>query len=146
MAKAKQEDNWDVFDKALVDKALDYAPVVGAVAGGMAGKKLLGKTASRELKVKDTETGIEYTMETGKKADFARGVISEKSPLARSTRGRKPGDQVVIKTPAGERQYRVLQNAGGSHVARNSAAYAAGGVTGAAASYEAANQVRKRRK
>lgn len=141
MPKPK-EDSRDIYDKVA-----DYlAPVAGAAIGGVAGRKLLGKTPSRKLRVRDTETGIEYSMETGRKSDFARGVISDKSPLARSTRGRKPGDQVRIKTPAGHREYQVLQNAGGSGIARNSAAYVAGGSAGAVAGNEAATEMRKRRK
>lgn len=138
----KKEDNRDIYDKVA-----DYlAPAAGAVLGGVAGRRLLGKTPSRTLRVRDTETGIEYSMETGRKPDFARGVISDKSPLARSTRGRKPGDQVRIKTPAGHREYKVLQNAGSSGVARNGAAYIAGGAAGAAAGNEAATELKKRRK
>lgn len=128
----KPEDNRDVFDKIA-----DYAvPAAGTVLGGVAGRKLFGKTASRKLRVKDVETGTTYSVETGKKSDFARGVISNRSPLARATTGRKSGEKVHVDTPGGGRTYEVIENVRGPGAVRNAASYAAGGSVGAAGGYE----------
>lgn len=42
-------------------------------------------------------------------ADFDRGWISWQSPLARGLMGRRIGDRVILKTPAGERILEILR-------------------------------------
>ncbi len=42
-------------------------------------------------------------------ADPAKGRISNESPVGRALMGKKKGDQVIVKTPAGERQLKLIQ-------------------------------------
>ena len=55
----------------------------------------------------DGETVI-YTIVGADESDPPRGRISSSSPVGRALVGRDLGDHVVVKTPAGERQYRIL--------------------------------------
>jgi transcription elongation factor GreA len=55
----------------------------------------------------DGETVV-YTIVGADESDPARGRISSSSPVGRALVGRDLGDDVVVKTPAGERQYRIL--------------------------------------
>jgi transcription elongation factor GreA len=55
----------------------------------------------------DGETVI-YTIVGADESDPARGRISSSSPVGRALVGRDMGDHVVVKTPAGEREYRIL--------------------------------------
>lgn len=42
-------------------------------------------------------------------ADPAKGRISNESPVGRALMGKKKGDQVLVKTPAGERQLKLIE-------------------------------------
>ncbi len=55
----------------------------------------------------DGET-VTYTIVGADESDPARGRISSSSPVGRALVGRDTGDFVVVKTPAGERRYRIL--------------------------------------
>ncbi len=55
----------------------------------------------------DGET-IDYTIVGTSDSDVSAGRISSSSPVGRALLGRATGDEVVIKTPAGERHYRIV--------------------------------------
>jgi transcription elongation factor GreA len=48
-----------------------------------------------------------YTLVDGAEADFAKGRISVRSPVAEGLLGHKVGDTVTIKLPAGEVTYKI---------------------------------------
>jgi len=54
-----------------------------------------GKTLSYELVIPDM-------------ADFSKGLVSVTSPIGKALTGHRVGDEVVIKTPAGTRQYEIV--------------------------------------
>lgn len=64
-------------------------------------------------KVKVVEKGSKdeenYQIVGSAEADPTKGRISNESPVGRALMGKKTGDQVVVKTPAGERQLRLVQ-------------------------------------
>jgi transcription elongation factor GreA len=64
----------------------------------------------RTVKVRDLGDGAEetYTLVGPHESDFDSGKISVDSPIGRGLLGKKPGDQVEIKVPAGTIRYQVL--------------------------------------
>jgi len=57
----------------------------------------------------DTEEEVSYRLLGADEADTNAGIIGITSPLARSLIGKEAGDEVKIRTPAGERVYEVLE-------------------------------------
>ena len=55
------------------------------------------------------ETKIEYKLVTVEEADAAKGLISTTSPIGRALLGKKVGDEVKVATPAGLREYEVVE-------------------------------------
>ena len=58
---------------------------------------------------KETEEEVTYRLLGADEADINNGSISITSPMARSLLGKEAGDEVKIRTPAGERLYEVLE-------------------------------------
>lgn len=52
---------------------------------------------------------IEYKLVTVEEADAAKGLISTTSPIGRALLGKKVGDEVKVNTPAGLREYEVVE-------------------------------------
>ncbi|HET9052130.1 MAG TPA: transcription elongation factor GreA [Candidatus Dormibacteraeota bacterium] len=50
-----------------------------------------------------------YTLVGAHEADPAAGRLSHQSPVGRALLGRTPGDTVVVQTPAGGREIRILE-------------------------------------
>jgi transcription elongation factor GreA len=75
--------------------------------------KLSGDKIAFGAKVKlfntDTEEEVQYQLLGADEADINTGSISITSPMARSLLGKEVGDEVKIRTPAGERVYEVLE-------------------------------------
>ncbi len=59
----------------------------------------------------NTETDEETTYQIVgvDESDIGKGLISIASPLAKALIGKKPGDTAVFKSPAGEKEYEVLE-------------------------------------
>ena len=54
-------------------------------------------------------TKIEYKLVTQEDADAAKGLISTTSPIGRALLGKKVGDEVTVMTPAGTKEFEVVQ-------------------------------------
>jgi len=50
----------------------------------------------------------EYVIVSFNEADPSSGKISNESPLGKAFLGKKKGDKVVVKTPKGEKEYKIL--------------------------------------
>jgi transcription elongation factor GreA len=74
------------------------APATGARVG-------LGSHVTVEI---EGET-MDYTIVGASDSDPAAGRISSASPVGRALVGRDIGDVVAVKTPAGEREYRIIK-------------------------------------
>jgi transcription elongation factor GreA len=74
------------------------APVKGARVG-------LGSRVTVEV---EGET-LSYTIVGASESDPTAGRISSSSPVGRALVGRDVGDEIVIRTPAGERHYRIVR-------------------------------------
>jgi transcription elongation factor GreA len=62
------------------------------------------------VKLKDLDSGedITYKLVAEDEADFGAGKISISSPVGNSLLGRKKGETVNIKIPAGELRYKII--------------------------------------
>ena len=99
-ARAEQsflEGRIQAIEARLRTAVIVEAPAAGARIG-------LGSVVRIET---DGET-IDYTIVGTSDSDVAAGRISSSSPVGRALLGRASGDEVVIKTPAGERHYRIV--------------------------------------
>ncbi len=65
--------------------------------------------ATVKLSNTDTEEEVTYRLVGAEEADLKNGSISITSPVARSLLGKSVGDEVKIRTPAGERTYEILE-------------------------------------
>ena len=55
------------------------------------------------------DTKIEYKLVTVEEADANKGLISTTSPIGRALLGKKVGDEVKVTTPAGIKEYEVVE-------------------------------------
>ena len=55
----------------------------------------------------DRDVEIEYRLVTSEEADVSKGLISTTSPIGRGLMGKKPGDNVQVKTPNGSREFEI---------------------------------------
>jgi transcription elongation factor GreA len=74
------------------------APLEGARVG-------LGSRVTVEV---EGET-LSYTIVGASESDPTAGRISSSSPVGRALVGRDVGDEIIIRTPAGERHYRIVE-------------------------------------
>lgn len=63
-----------------------------------------------KVKIKNVKTSavVEYILVSPEEADFQAGKISVTSPVGRSLMGKKVGDKVEVKAPAGLIQFEIL--------------------------------------
>jgi transcription elongation factor GreA len=57
----------------------------------------------------ETDEEVTYQIVGVDESDIGKGLISIASPLAKALIGKKPGNVVVFKSPAGEKEYEVLK-------------------------------------
>ncbi len=74
----------------------------GAVADAVG---MMSKVTVVEKGSKDQE---EYQIVGSAEADPSKGRISNESPVGRALMGKKKGEMVTVKTPAGERQLKIV--------------------------------------
>lgn len=62
------------------------------------------------VKIKNTKNGMEvqYQIVAEEEADLKKNKISIKSPIGKGLLGKKLGDRAMIKVPAGEMEFEVL--------------------------------------
>ncbi len=52
---------------------------------------------------------VEYRLVMPEEADASKGLISPSSPIGRALLNKEPGDEVVVKTPSGERHFEIVK-------------------------------------
>jgi transcription elongation factor GreA len=57
----------------------------------------------------NSENEVTYRLVTSEEADVANGAISTTSPIGRGLLGKRTGDQVQIRTPAGVKEFEILR-------------------------------------
>jgi|SRR5581483_6108582 len=74
----------------------------------LSGQQKVAFGATVKLSNSETEEEVEYRIVGQDEADLTKGSISISSPIARSLLGKEEGDEVTVRSPAGERKYEIL--------------------------------------
>lgn len=90
-----------------IEFKLSNAEIIDVTRLNAGGKVVFGAT----VLLSDEENGNEVTYQiVGEdEADIKQNRISVNSPIARALIGKQEGDIAVVKTPAGERQFEVIE-------------------------------------
>ena len=102
-AAAREEQSFLEGRIQALEARLRTAFIVDAPAGGA--RVGLGSRVTVEA---DGET-VAYTIVGASDSDPAAGRISSSSPVGRALVGHDVGDSVVVRTPAGDRHYRIIE-------------------------------------
>jgi transcription elongation factor GreA len=90
----------ELEDKLARAEIIDPSKLAGDRVAFGAHVKLLNTTTDEE---------VSYRIIGADEADIALGSISVTAPIAKSLLGKEVGDEVKIRTPAGERAYEILE-------------------------------------
>lgn len=90
-----------------LESKLSNAEIIDVTKINAGGKVVFGST----VVLADEENGSEATYQiVGEdEADIKSGRVSVNSPVARALIARQQGDVVVVKTPAGERRFEIVE-------------------------------------
>jgi transcription elongation factor GreA len=99
---AREEQSFLEGRVQALEARLRTAVIVDAPASG--DRVNLGSEVTVEA---DGET-VTYTIVGASESDPTSGRISSSSPVGRALVGRNVGDSVMVRTPAGEREYRII--------------------------------------
>ncbi|HET7650037.1 MAG TPA: transcription elongation factor GreA [Gammaproteobacteria bacterium] len=90
-----------------IEYKLSNAEIIDVTQLNAGGKVVFGAT----VVLSDEENGNEVTYQiVGEdEADIKQNRISVNSPIARALIGKQEGDVAVVKTPAGERQFEIVE-------------------------------------
>ena len=63
-----------------------------------------------KVTIKNTKTGatMTYTLVSETEANFKEGKLSINTPIAQALVGKKLGDKVQVKVPAGEMEFEIM--------------------------------------
>jgi transcription elongation factor GreA len=61
------------------------------------------------VKISNHKIGHIFEIVDGVEANSTRGKVSTESPLGKALLGKKPGDEVMVKTPAGEIPFNIVE-------------------------------------
>ncbi len=86
-----------------IENVIDKAKVVKEQSGHLV---TLGSKV--QLQLKSSNKKFTYSLVGQYESNPEDGKISIESPVGKSLLGKKKGDQVIIKTPAGEKNYLIL--------------------------------------
>ena len=57
----------------------------------------------------DTGENVEYQLVGPDELNIEQGLISVSSPLGKAMLGKKPGDEIILQTPGGKRNYELVE-------------------------------------
>ncbi len=86
---------------------MSNAQVIDVTAMTPTGKVIFGTTV--ELLDLDSDAKVVYQIVGEDEADIKSGKISVGSPVARALIGKEEGDEVVVKAPAGDKEYEIVE-------------------------------------
>jgi transcription elongation factor GreA len=90
-----------------IDGKLSHAQVIDVTRLNADGRVVFGSTVL--LLDEDDEAEITYQIVGDDEAEIREGRISYTSPIARALIGKREGDAVSVRTPAGDRNYEILE-------------------------------------
>jgi len=88
-----------------IEGKLSFAQVIDITTIPVSGKVIFGTTVT--IINVDTDEEVTYKIVGDDEASVKEGKISYSSPIARGLIGKEEGDEVTIKTPAGEVTYEI---------------------------------------
>jgi transcription elongation factor GreA len=89
-----------------IEGKLSKAQIIDVTKLPQTGRVVFGATVT--MLKSDTEEEITYRIVGDDEADFKVGMISVNSPIARGLIGKEVDDVALIKTPAGDVEYEIL--------------------------------------
>jgi len=90
-----------------IEGKLSNAEIIDVTQMNASGKVIFGATVL--LSDEDAGTEVTYQIVGEDEADIKAGRISINSPIARGLIGKEEGDSVAIRTPAGEKQFEIIE-------------------------------------
>lgn len=90
-----------------IEGKLSKAQIIDVTKLANNGRVVFGATVN--LLKSDTEEEIRYRIVGDDEADIKEGLISINSPIARGLIGKEVDDVVIVKTPAGDVEYEILE-------------------------------------
>jgi|SRR5579859_3678321 len=90
-----------------IEGKLSNAEVIDVTKVNAGGKVIFGATVV--LSDEDSGNAVTYQIVGEDEADIKAGRISVNSPIARGLIGKMEGDSVAIRTPAGEKQFEIVE-------------------------------------
>ncbi len=90
-----------------IDGKLSHAQVIDVTRLNADGRVVFGSTVL--LLDEDDEAEITYQIVGDDEAEIREGRISYTSPIARALIGKREGDAVSVRTPAGDLNYEILE-------------------------------------
>lgn len=90
-----------------IEGKLSNAQVIDVTTMPATGKVIFGTTV--ELLDINTDVNVEYQIVGEDEASIKEGKISYSSPVARALIGKEEGDEVVVNTPGGEKEYEIVE-------------------------------------
>ena len=90
-----------------IEGKLSNAEIIDVTQMNANGKVIFGATVL--LSDEDSGNEVSYQIVGEDEADIKAGRISINSPIARGLIGKEQGDVVTIRTPAGEKQFEIVE-------------------------------------
>ncbi|KPK57363.1 MAG: transcription elongation factor GreA [Gammaproteobacteria bacterium] len=90
-----------------IESKLSHAQIIDVSKVDARGRVVFGSTVL--LHDHDSDAEITYQIVGEDEADIREGRVSFTSPVARALIGRRQGEDVTVRTPAGERDYEILE-------------------------------------
>ena len=104
---AKEEQSFTEGRIAEIQECLARADVIDTRTVRAQGKVVFGATV--ELCNLETDEDVRFQIVGEMEADIDEGLISVTSPLAKALIGKREGDVAVVRAPAGEIEYEILE-------------------------------------
>lgn len=104
---AKEEQSFTEGRIAEIQECLARADVIDTRTVRAEGKVVFGVTV--ELCNLETGENVRFQIVGEMEADIDEGLISVTSPLAKALIGKREGDVAVVRAPAGEIEYEILE-------------------------------------
>ena len=104
---AKEEQSFTEGRIAEIQAFLSRAEVIDTATLKPRGKVVFGATV--DLCNLETDEEVRFQIVGEMEADIDEGLISITSPLARALIGKREGDVAVVRAPAGDIEYEILE-------------------------------------
>ena len=104
---AKEEQSFTEGRIAEIQERLSRAEVIDTRSVRAGGEVVFGATV--DLLNLDTDAELRFQIVGEMEADIDEGLVSVSSPLAKALIGKREGDIAVVRAPAGDIEYEILE-------------------------------------